>query len=572
MIQASLARCWIEVDGVLMLMGFSTLLIPVAEYADTVQWHLEISERQEINPWDLCDKIPIRYKATWAKGSSLSTICEKRAYLGTGMRTFINLGTTKSRDRCGWTALKSSKRQPILHSFTVGIANAGPANFGMTGTATFTFAKQSLTQTIEKNYSLILEAAKGQLACLYDASECRAWMVPTTSLLLEMIHLHVRVKGNYNSDDLPIAEKVWDGDQAAYEAMVGKESLLLRRKVTSRNDGSEVILVKAPLSTLSSTASTSGGSERLNPAVGTVNTHEASKDVEAQDRQVLNSNGGGGNKSTICLETMVETAVDKSTKDEDYLEHFVTKLGKRISEPTGQVKQQKKPPKMLKPLPGPDSQDTAKVSPGTCQFADLVDYLYGPIQRAKHQRSSKPLFALGRPYMHGWELMDVVSLDADIRGKQHILKSSAGRWPEMLEGIPTFFAADMENIIDIDDTSSCLDCRSVPKGRDLLAIQSRSLYKLSAKNGYAVPRDELSSLKIAKKLWWNPDPNPFEDCHASASSSTKNCWTGRLQNRLQSRPKTGLWKRGHRVHEDGVVVFGRRKDLPTLKAGELQHA
>ena len=37
------------------------------------------------------------------------------------------------------------------------------------------------------------------------------------------------MKGNYDCGDLPIAEALPDSDQAAYDALVSKDGLMLRR-------------------------------------------------------------------------------------------------------------------------------------------------------------------------------------------------------------------------------------------------------------------------------------------------------------------------------------------------------
>jgi hypothetical protein len=169
------------------------------------------------------------------------------------------------------------------------------------------------------------------------------------------------------------------------------------------------------------------------------------------------------------------------------------------------------------------------------RFSDLIDYLYGGIQRAKLQKQPKLFLTLGRLVLHGWELTDVGAMDSDVRGKQHTLKSSAGRWPEFIDGIPTMFASNLEGVIQIDSKTLCTDCQSVPKDHDLLAVQVRSLRTLSAKWGIPAPAGQLCSFRLSKNLWWNPVSNPFEECIAKTKAD-KNCWTGRLQTHLQSRP------------------------------------
>ena len=149
--------------------------------------------------------------------------------------------------------------------------------------------------------------------------------------------------------------------------------------------------------------------------------------------------------------------------------------------------------------------------------------------------------------LYGWELMDIAKEETHLKHKAQVLEKTAGRWYDLVKDVDAvvLFASGLGNIIRPRSESAelCRKWRSLPKGKDYLAVCVPMLETFYAKAGHRQDHQYLTSAK----LQWHLGPMLFEKCADIASNS---CECDRLQ----------------QVYHDSYGVLGRRKTPGSLEA------
>lgn len=233
-IMTALARIWhpIEHDGGLILKGFSTMLVPISDKADAIQWHFISDEvGRRLPTASFKDRIE-----EWHRFKSLDEIENKRMFVGFCRRVKILLGTREA-DFASVSYSTNTKRAGRTLELTGGTATTGLAAHGLQGpTVGLTFAlskNQKITRDlVSQDYSGMLEDMKQRSLILYDVDSKKSWLVSTISAVLHMMHIWAQrhpslVRLRNNQVDLPYAEASWDGGLAAMEAIKNNNLLEL---------------------------------------------------------------------------------------------------------------------------------------------------------------------------------------------------------------------------------------------------------------------------------------------------------------------------------------------------------
>ena len=220
--------------GGLILKGLSTALIPVRRLRgeQAIQWHLEVTESTEniiqIRGLEASETQSGEFEMY--RVDNVDTFWKNRAYLGWCSVINILLGTNKiDYSRVTWSDPVRHQKTINLNSFSVGLAPAGAGIGGPSVGVHFTVAKRNrpvfmrIEQALEDR--LKLSIVKPQL--LYDTFSKRAWMIPTTCMLLHMMHLRVRILNNCvgpsqqeSVAEMPFASITQDGGLEAYGILV----------------------------------------------------------------------------------------------------------------------------------------------------------------------------------------------------------------------------------------------------------------------------------------------------------------------------------------------------------------
>ncbi|KAL9034556.1 MAG: hypothetical protein Q9180_005337 [Flavoplaca navasiana] len=189
-----------EMQEGLILKGLSTALVPIKNCDDgtAIQWHLfhTIDAGGFLDMTDPVSGKPIKV----LKVMKLSELFEKRAYLGWCKHAKILLGTQESAyDAINWSAQSEvgNRSRLVLSGFSLGISSNGLGFFGPSATMNFTLAKSQRTRfmNIEQQLTDRLHMAVKKPSLIFDTSTRRGWLLPTTSLLLHMVHLRARELG-----------------------------------------------------------------------------------------------------------------------------------------------------------------------------------------------------------------------------------------------------------------------------------------------------------------------------------------------------------------------------------------
>jgi hypothetical protein len=187
-------------DGVVFL-GYQTALIPTHAGEDYVQFHLEVSNEGQINPYTLS----YRNAAT---PDDIAFFREKECYLGWCESGNILLGTKSLPQSPKYSGAQEKPRSLVFGGISAGFqgATVAPAQIGVSAQANFVFASHRLRFTATDSFVVLLKQSAKQLAILYDFETKRAWMVPKVSLLLHMCHVWARKMLEGEEDPIPFAE------------------------------------------------------------------------------------------------------------------------------------------------------------------------------------------------------------------------------------------------------------------------------------------------------------------------------------------------------------------------------
>lgn len=189
----------VEFQGGMILKGLSTALVPMKQCDDgkAVQWHLFHTDSRD-GFLDLKDPISGEAQIDFLKVKDPAILFEKRAYLGWCKHAKILLGTEESDyASLSWSAPSAERSRTTLSGFSLGLSSNGLGIFGPSATINFAVAKYQRTRfmNIEQQLKDRLRMSLSKPTLVFDTSTRRGWLVPTTSVLIHMIHPRRRELG-----------------------------------------------------------------------------------------------------------------------------------------------------------------------------------------------------------------------------------------------------------------------------------------------------------------------------------------------------------------------------------------
>ena len=212
----------IEYEGGVLLLGRSCILVPVERLPNGgLLWHLLYSSGKEQIELSEADS-QLSQRLLVKDVSELLSISHHR--VGLWSTSKIILGTKEAcYDNIEWTTMPEKKSMWQYQGFSLPFTMAIPHGPGLGIVNNFAAAQQQLNSSSgEVDYvALILNFSKRPLL-VYDPHPAsrQAWLVPTLSFVLHLVHLYVRY---YNLKvDLPYAKARSDGGAAALEAIKGR--------------------------------------------------------------------------------------------------------------------------------------------------------------------------------------------------------------------------------------------------------------------------------------------------------------------------------------------------------------
>ena len=163
-----------------------------------------------------------------------------------------------------------------------------------------------------------------------------------------------------------------------------------------------------------------------------------------------------------------------------------------------------------------------------------------------------PRLLLGEEEIGGWEYMDIVEQNYEIRKKRVVVQNSNGGWVKLARNIncPVVVANGLTEIIRPASGSQC--CRSwmrLPTGKDYLGASTTVLQGLYNRAGSSSDYQYLT-MRPSRIQWHSPEgSNLFRVCESP-------CRCKPLQRLVQRAIFTGSISHPKRLEMDGAVIFG----------------
>ncbi|KAL3436157.1 hypothetical protein BDV09DRAFT_194283 [Aspergillus tetrazonus] len=214
------------VNGGLVLMGYSTALVPVKPIdTETILWHLETaSHDSQLKTTELPG-----VKGNWLKTTDLEDLQTKKALLawcpeavtllGTGLLNTVQWSAAKGKHST-WT-WKGANLQLLASS-------TAPLQLGAQLGLSFDRSINTLRFSAANNYLKCLNGSAKEQIILYDVEDGRAWLVPLICVFHEMLLAYQRsIPTEYQQADIPLISPSPDGAAAALSVLRENGGLVL---------------------------------------------------------------------------------------------------------------------------------------------------------------------------------------------------------------------------------------------------------------------------------------------------------------------------------------------------------
>lgn len=191
----------VEINGVPVLVGQSTMLIPVEHLETGIQWHLEIWESGLMDPAKGESLLSILEKHPKTLKEDMAVLRQKKAFLGwSSSQTPVQviLGTQQASEAC--QSLRSSGADHIRPKVTEGTDDEMACELKFRFLALRggrkirwgQFNVQTLSFTVARAFDMVLQAPGDKSAAVYDTATRRGWLLPRLDVLLHMVHVRLR--------------------------------------------------------------------------------------------------------------------------------------------------------------------------------------------------------------------------------------------------------------------------------------------------------------------------------------------------------------------------------------------
>jgi hypothetical protein len=212
------------VHGGVVLVGYRTALIPVRVKSSYVQFHLEVSEDRQINPFKL-DCSQHLQGLDWARFKIM------RCFVGWCDSALIKLGTASLPPTVTYSGARTKEKSLQLSGVSTGFqfVSAGPIQAGVNGQANFTFLSHRLHFRPASEYTKMLYDTAKDVVLISDVHHRRSWLVPKLSLMLHMAHVWFAEnsgRSDININPIPFAEP-HDDESIVIRALEGHGDLAI---------------------------------------------------------------------------------------------------------------------------------------------------------------------------------------------------------------------------------------------------------------------------------------------------------------------------------------------------------
>jgi hypothetical protein len=171
----------VSLEGGLILKGYSCAFVPVKRYDDSVQWHFTENDAEDRLPyWEVQTQYPAR---AGLKDVDFEALSHTRAFVGWWGLTETHLGT----EEVDYSNLDYSSAEDAGKSIQFGGVTLGFQQI-VSGEVNFSLGSRDGKLHMERSgpYQKIIRCAAKTPVLLYDHDEKRAWLVPSSAVILHI--------------------------------------------------------------------------------------------------------------------------------------------------------------------------------------------------------------------------------------------------------------------------------------------------------------------------------------------------------------------------------------------------
>lgn len=220
MIQLAAVEYPVLVDNGIVLMGYSTALIPIRRNdKQTIEWHLEVATHDgQFNIYEL-----IVTKGPWLKTQDIDELRSEKNLLGWCSNAKVALGTiqgTSDIKRSGARTKHTSWQWTGANLQLVG-QSGGPAQVGGQLGLAFSRKMMAVHFSPSENYLKCLRNSISEQIIVYDTTQQRAWLIPLVCVLHQMLLSYAKGHGLTSGVPQTTSEDN-NGGLASFEALKNK--------------------------------------------------------------------------------------------------------------------------------------------------------------------------------------------------------------------------------------------------------------------------------------------------------------------------------------------------------------
>ncbi|KAK2753560.1 hypothetical protein FQN54_007337 [Arachnomyces sp. PD_36] len=230
MVQLSTVEHAVKVGSGLILMGYSTVLVPIKMFdEDTIVWHLEVCSHD--SQFKIAEVEAIR--STWLKTLDFTLLKSKKAKLGWRPEAAVLLGTERLQPTVRWSKGKTKRitwtwKGVNIQAIT---SSAAPVQIGLQGGATFERTPNLLRFDLCSNYLRLLNSSSREVVVIYDLGTKRAWLVSLLSIFHHMAITYCQdIPSKCQIQKIPFAQPQADGGKGSLEALRASGGILIERE------------------------------------------------------------------------------------------------------------------------------------------------------------------------------------------------------------------------------------------------------------------------------------------------------------------------------------------------------
>jgi len=219
MIQLAAVEYPVIVDGGIVLLGYSTVLIPICHVDNqTILWHFESAKHNS----QLKTNELRAVKGSWLRKPRLDDLLSEKALLGWCPEAVMLLGTGRLDRPVQWSDARTKHTTWNWKSANLQLVaqSASPLQIGGQAGVSFNRVVNTLQFSPASNYLKCLTSSSMEQMVIYDVSQQRAWLVPLACVLHQMLFEYwKKVPEPFRKDVIPAADPASNGPLASVAAL-----------------------------------------------------------------------------------------------------------------------------------------------------------------------------------------------------------------------------------------------------------------------------------------------------------------------------------------------------------------